>query len=70
MQTATDLAKWASRLRAAELNEAFVFFKHEDEGAGPRMAAEFIAVCERGQRRRGAKASKVAKSDAEEREAG
>ena len=35
------LARWADRLRETGLEEAFVFFKHEDEGAGPRMAARF-----------------------------
>jgi uncharacterized protein YecE (DUF72 family) len=61
-----DLATWASRLRSAELDEAFVFFKHEDDGAGPKMAAEFLAVSERGQRRRGAKASKASDRAADE----
>jgi uncharacterized protein YecE (DUF72 family) len=36
-----DLARWAERLRASGWSRAMVFFKHEDEGAGPRMAARF-----------------------------
>jgi len=40
----SDLAKWAAEITASGWDRAFVFFKHEDEGAGPRMAAEFTAV--------------------------
>ena len=36
-----DLADWAARLRRTAWSDVFVFFKHEDEGAGPRMAAGF-----------------------------
>jgi uncharacterized protein YecE (DUF72 family) len=36
-----DLRRWAGHVRAAAWSRAFVFFKHEDEGAGPRMAARF-----------------------------
>jgi uncharacterized protein YecE (DUF72 family) len=42
-----DLAAWAERVRATGWDEAFVFFKHEDAGAGPRLAAEFLDVAER-----------------------
>ena len=42
-----DLERWASRLRDTGWEQAFVFFKHEDEGAGPRMAAEFREIFER-----------------------
>jgi uncharacterized protein YecE (DUF72 family) len=38
----TDLAKWVKRIRAQEWKAAFVFFKHEDEGTGPKLAAQFI----------------------------
>ncbi len=41
-----DLADWARRIRSQGWEEAFVFFKHEDEGAGPRLAAEFVEVAE------------------------
>ena len=30
---------WADRIRAQPWQEAFVFFKHEDEGQAPAMAA-------------------------------
>ena len=36
-----DLQEWAGRVREQEWEEAYVFFKHEDEGAGPRMAKRF-----------------------------
>ena len=42
-----DLIRWADRLRKTSWERAFVFFKHEDAGAGPRMAAEFRDVFER-----------------------
>ena len=37
-----DLAQWAKTVREQDWQEAFVFFKHEDEGAGPKMAARFL----------------------------
>lgn len=39
------LRAWADRLRAQAWSDAFVFFKHEDEGAGPALAREFVALC-------------------------
>jgi uncharacterized protein YecE (DUF72 family) len=41
------LAAWADRLRAQApgWSEAYVFFKHEDEGMGPKLAAKLIALC-------------------------
>ena len=36
-----DLADWAATLCRPAWSDVFVFFKHEDEGAGPRMAAGF-----------------------------
>lgn len=35
------LRAWADRIRRQPWGETYVFFKHEDEGAGPRMAAQF-----------------------------
>lgn len=37
-----DLSRWASRVAEQEWERAFVFFKHEDEGAGPKMARAFM----------------------------
>jgi uncharacterized protein YecE (DUF72 family) len=34
---------WRRKIAEQPWKEAFVFFKHEDEAAGPRMAAEFLA---------------------------
>ena len=40
-----DLERWAQRIREQPWKEAFVFFKHEDDGGeGPRMAAEFKEI--------------------------
>ena len=41
------LAAWAARITAQDWDEAFVFFKHEDAGAGPRMAHEFAEIVQR-----------------------
>jgi uncharacterized protein YecE (DUF72 family) len=41
---AADLARWADAVRVQPWERAFVFFKHEDEGAGPRMAMEFLEI--------------------------
>ena len=38
------LETWAAKIRDTGWREAFVFFKHEDEATGPRLAAEFIAL--------------------------
>jgi len=40
-----DLAAWAERIQAQPWNEAYVFFKHEDEATGPKLAARFIDRC-------------------------
>src|SRR5690606_6938728 len=36
-----ELRAWAERVIATGWERAFVFFKHEDAGAGPRMAEAF-----------------------------
>jgi uncharacterized protein YecE (DUF72 family) len=33
---------WAEKIRGQAWDEAFVFFKHEDAGSGPRLAAELL----------------------------
>ncbi len=40
--TDDDLARWAERIRAQPWERAFVFFKHEEAGKGPAMAARFV----------------------------
>jgi uncharacterized protein YecE (DUF72 family) len=37
-----DLAEWMKRIAEQQWKTAFVFFKHEDEGTGPKLAAQFI----------------------------
>jgi uncharacterized protein YecE (DUF72 family) len=34
----TEVATWADRIRGENWTDAWVFFKHEDEGTGPRLA--------------------------------
>jgi len=38
------LRAWADRLRAAAWSEAWVFFKHDDAGTAPRLAAELAKL--------------------------
>jgi uncharacterized protein YecE (DUF72 family) len=40
---AAELAAWADRIRAQPWDDAFVFFKHEDEARGPRFALALAA---------------------------
>lgn len=39
-----EIAAWAGRIRSQPWTEAFVFFKHEDEGKGPALAAKLISA--------------------------
>jgi uncharacterized protein YecE (DUF72 family) len=39
-----DLSAWAKKVQQQPWNEAFVFFKHEDEGKGPKLAKRFIEL--------------------------
>jgi uncharacterized protein YecE (DUF72 family) len=39
-----ELKKWVDRVRQQNWQDAFVFFKHEDEGKGPRMAKRFLEL--------------------------
>ena len=43
--TADDLQSWADRIRGQTWGEAFVFFKHEEAGTGPKLAAKFMEIC-------------------------
>jgi uncharacterized protein YecE (DUF72 family) len=40
-----DLQSWADRVRGQSWGEAYVFFKHEDAGTGPKLAARFLELC-------------------------
>jgi uncharacterized protein YecE (DUF72 family) len=39
-----ELQAWVTRVREQAWRDAFVFFKHEDEGKGPRMAKRFMEL--------------------------
>jgi uncharacterized protein YecE (DUF72 family) len=36
-----ELKNWVKRVQEQDWGDAFVFFKHEDEGKGPRMAKRY-----------------------------
>ena len=38
------LAHWRDQVRSQPWERAFVFFKHEDEGAGPALAERFLRI--------------------------
>jgi uncharacterized protein YecE (DUF72 family) len=37
-----SLSDWMERIEAQDWQKTYVFFKHEDEGAGPKMARHFL----------------------------
>jgi uncharacterized protein YecE (DUF72 family) len=39
-----QLSAWRDRVASQSWNEAFVFFKHEDEARGPEFAVRFKAM--------------------------
>lgn len=39
-----ELSAWMERVQEQKWKDAFVFFKHEDEGVGPKLAAQFLAL--------------------------
>src|SRR5437660_7284664 len=44
MYQSDDLQEWMDRVSGQSWQDAFVFFKHEDEGVGPKLAAEFLQL--------------------------
>jgi uncharacterized protein YecE (DUF72 family) len=40
----TELKAWRKRVQEQDWQDAFVFFKHEDEGKGPQMATQFMEL--------------------------
>ena len=42
--TDADLKTWLKRVQEQGWKDAFVFFKHEDEGKGPQMARRFLEL--------------------------
>ncbi len=39
-----ELKAWRDRVQQTGWTDAFIFFKHEDEGKGPALARQFLAV--------------------------
>ena len=39
-----NLREWVTRIRAQNWKETFLFFKHEDAGTGPKLAAQFLKL--------------------------
>lgn len=44
--TAAQLKRWAANIQAQPWKRAYVFFKHEDTGTGPRFAKQFLKKCD------------------------
>jgi uncharacterized protein YecE (DUF72 family) len=44
----SELKEWVTRMRAEKWKKTFVFFKHEDEGTGPKLAAQFLKLASAG----------------------
>ncbi len=42
--TASDLKKWMKQVQEQSWEKAFIFFKHEDEGTGPKLAGQFLKL--------------------------
>ncbi|HLA10110.1 MAG TPA: DUF72 domain-containing protein [Pyrinomonadaceae bacterium] len=38
-----DLSEWLRRIGDQKWKDVFVFFKHEDEGTGPKLAGQFLS---------------------------
>ena len=39
-----NLIEWVGRINQQQWSDTFVFFKHEDEGTGPKLAAQFLQL--------------------------
>jgi uncharacterized protein YecE (DUF72 family) len=39
-----EIKRWVKRVQKQKWRDAFVFFKHEDKGKGPRMAQRFLEL--------------------------
>ena len=39
-----ELAAWAERIRGQGWSEAYVFFKHEDDGTAPKFARRLMEI--------------------------
>jgi uncharacterized protein YecE (DUF72 family) len=57
-----DLKAWVKRVQGQAWQDAFVFFKHEDEGKGPRLAKRFLELAAPSRRHRRIADSRRARS--------
>ncbi len=62
--TPRKLSTWLGRVRKQDWRDAFVFFKHEDAGAGPKLAQRFGELHEARKPRRSAPAKSRTKKRA------
>lgn len=37
-----ELVDWAEKIKSQQWQEVYAFFKHEDDGAGPKLAGQFL----------------------------
>lgn len=44
----SELKEWIARMKAQKWKHTFVFFKHEDKGTGPKLAAQFLKLASAG----------------------
>jgi len=42
-----DLKTWVERMKSQPWTEAYVFFKHEDTGSGPKLGTQFMELAEK-----------------------
>jgi uncharacterized protein YecE (DUF72 family) len=42
-----ELSEWLKRVNEQAWSETFVFFKHEDEGTGPKLASQFLKLAQK-----------------------
>jgi uncharacterized protein YecE (DUF72 family) len=42
--SAADLKGWTKQIKTQKWKTAYVFFKHDDEGTGPKLAAQFLKL--------------------------
>lgn len=42
-----SLSEWVGRINQQQWSDTFVFFKHEDEGTGPKLPAQFLQLAGR-----------------------
>ena len=42
-----ELVEWEDKIKSQNLQQVFVFFKHEEGGKGPQMAIKFREIVEK-----------------------